>query len=158
MTLWETPIYRFRVPVSEESVNLKEVVVDVTGSAPPFKEPSDNLKQVLDDIFDSKELGSIDRVLEFGAAKLKNIPYILKKGKTVSAVEFETLAENNMTKANLKKCEKYGSKFEELIFPNPFLNDKRTFDLALLLNVLPVMPIPAERLYVLKLLYEKLNR
>src|SRR5438309_965330 len=122
MTLWETPVYRFRVPVSEESPDdLKEIVVDVTGSAPSFKEPSDNLKQVLDDVFASKELSSIGRVLEFGAAKLKNIPYILKKEKTVCAVEFESLAENNMTKANLRKCKKYGSRFEELIFPNPFL-------------------------------------
>jgi len=159
MTFWDTPVYRFRVPVSEESpVDLKEIVVNVTGSAPPFKEPSENLKQVLDDVLTSGELTSIDRILEFGAAKLKNIPYLLKKGKTVCAVEFEELAENDMTKANLKKCRRYSSKFEELIFPNPFLNDTKTFDLALLLNVLPVMPVPAERLYVLRLLWEKLNR
>src|SRR5207249_6485349 len=126
MTFWETPVYRFRVPVSEENpIELKEIVVDVTGSAPPFREPSDNLKQVLDDVLSSKELGRIDRVLEFGAAKLKNIPYLLKKGKKVCAVEFKVLTENKMTKANLRKCQKYGSRFEELIFPNPFLSDPK---------------------------------
>jgi hypothetical protein len=158
MSLWENPIYRFRVPVNEETpIDLKEIVVDVTGSAPPFREPSPNLKQVLDDIFNSVAPTGVDNVLEFGAAKLKNIPYILSKGKNVCAVEFEKLAVNAMTKANLEECRKYGSRFQELIFPNPFLNDAKKFDLVLLANVLSIMPVPAERLFVLKILYDKLN-
>jgi hypothetical protein len=55
MGLWESPIYRFRVPVNEESsIDLKEIVVDVTGSASPFKEPSENLKEVLEDVFSAE--------------------------------------------------------------------------------------------------------
>jgi hypothetical protein len=64
---------------------------------------------------------------------------------------------NDMTKANIKKCKKYREKFQEIIFPNPFTNDEKKFDLILLLNVLSVMPIPSERLFLLKLLHEKLN-
>lgn len=158
MGLWESPIYRFRVPTNEETpVDLKEIVVDVTGSAPSFKEPSENLKEVLGDIFAAGTPFVIESVLEFGAAKLKNISYILSKGKKVCAVEFEELAGNAMTKANIEECRKYGDNFQELIFPNPFLNDTKKFDLVLLANVLPVMPVPAERLYVLKTLYDKLN-
>lgn len=158
MSLWKSPIYRFRVPVEEETpVDLKEIVVDVTGSAPPFKEPSENLKEVLEDVFSPKASLGIGSVLEFGAAKLKNIPYILSKGKKVCAVEFEELTENPMTKANIDRCTQYGDSFQELIFPHPFLSDARKFDLVLLANVLSIMPIPAERFYVLKTLHEKLN-
>jgi len=158
MGLWKSPIYRFRVPISiDESEDLKEIIIDVTGSAPPFKEPSENLKEILDEIFTPESYGKIDTVLEFGAAKLKNIPYILKKGKCVCAVEFQELMTNDMTKANIKKCKKYREKFQEIIFPNPFTNDEKKFDLILLLNVLSVMPIPSERLFLLKLLHEKLN-
>lgn len=157
--LWTTPIYRFRIPKDDnsESEDLKEIVIDVTGSAPPFKEPSDTLKEILQDIFNSDSLKKIETVLEFGAGKLKNIPYLLKQGKTVCAVEFKELTQNSFTKKNIKKGEKYGQKFHKLIFPNPFLSDSKKFDLALLLNVTPVMPIPAERLYLLEILYDKIN-
>jgi hypothetical protein len=155
--LWENPIYRFRVPVDNSNpVELKEVVVDVTGSAPPFKEPSPNLKLVFDDLFSSQNNFGITSIIEFGAAKLKNVPYLLRLGKIVAAVEFETLAENEFTKANLEECRK-SPNFQELIYPNPFLADDKEFDLAILANVLPVMPVPAERLYVLKTLYDKIK-
>lgn len=87
VTLWESPIYKFRIPEdpeNDECENLKEIFIDVTGSAPPFKEPSENLKNILKEIFHTYP--QIKTVLEFGAAKLKNIPFILKQGKTVYAV------------------------------------------------------------------------
>jgi hypothetical protein len=157
--LWTTPIYRFRVlkdddPASDE---MKEIVIDVTGSAPSFTEPSDGLKEVLHDIFTASSLERIETVVEFGAGKLKNIPFILKQGKKACAVDFRELGENPFTKKNVKKCEKYGSRFQKLVYPNPFLSDRRRFDLALLLNVPPVMPVPAERLYLLDVLYSKVN-
>lgn len=158
--LWTTPIYRFRLPKDDnpESQTLKEIVIDVTGSAPPFTEPSDGLKEVLREIFKQGNYKKIETVLEFGAGKLKNLPFILKQGKTVCAVEFKELSENSFTKENFKECRKYGSKFQKMIFPNPFLSDSKMFDLALLLNVPPVMPVPAERLYLLNLLYNKINK
>jgi len=158
--LWESPIYKFRIPNNEEiseSSEFKEIVIDVTGSAPPFKEPSDGLKEVLREIFNSDSFTNITNVLEFGAAKLKNIPFILKQGKTVCAIEFKELSENAFTKENIKKCEKYAAKFQKLIFPNPFLSKNQKFDLALILNVMPVMPVFAERMYLLNLLYGKIK-
>ena len=155
--MWESPIYRFRIPEDEDPEKLKEIVIDVTGSAPPFKEPSDALKEILDEIFKSDSFEKIDMVLEFGAAKLKNIPYILKKGKTVCVVEFKELTQNSFTKENIKKCKRYGNKFQEMVFPNPFITDSRKFDLALLLNVPPVMPVFAERMYLIELLSDKVK-
>jgi hypothetical protein len=158
--MWENPIYRFRVPKDEnnsESSKLKEIIIDVTGSAPPFTVPSDALKEILTEIFSSEDFKKIDTVVEVGAAKLKNIPFILSKGKTVCAVEFKELMENYHTKKNIEKCEKYGSKFQQVVFPNPFIPDTRKFDLAMLINVPPIMPVFAERLYLLNLLYEKVN-
>lgn len=157
--IWTTPIYRFRIPKDDnsESEELKEIVIDVTGSAPSFKEPSEALKEILQEIFASGSFTKIDTVLEFGAGKLKNIPYILKQGKIVCAVEFKELTENSFTKKNLKKCEKYGVQYQNLIFPNPFLTDTKKFDLGLLLNVPPVMPVLAERLYLLEILHGKIN-
>lgn len=152
--LWTSPKYRFRISIDDDPEQLKEIVIDVTASAPPFKEPSDDLKEVLRDTFKSYKIRTI---VEFGAGKLKNIPFILDQGKTVCAVDFKELSQNPFTKQNLKRCAKYGSKFQKLIFPEPFLRDTKQFDLALLLNVPPIMPVPAERLYLLDVLYKKIN-
>ena len=154
--MWESPIYRFRIP-KDESPKLKEIVIDVTGSAPRFDEPSDALQEILLDIFNSGNFKKVDTVIEVGAAKLKNIPFILDKGKTVCAVEFKELMDNYHTKKNIEKCEKYKSKFQPIVFPNPFISDTKKFDLAMLINVPPIMPVFAERLYLLNLLYEKVN-
>jgi len=99
-TLWTTPIYKFRIPVDGEPEQLREIVIDVTASAPPFKEPSDDLKEVLREVFKSFKTKT---VVEFGAGKLKNIPFILDQGKTVSAVDFKELSQNPFTKKNLRK-------------------------------------------------------
>lgn len=154
--IWKSPIYRFRVPTDDDE-NLKEVVVDVTGSAPSQGEPSKALQSTLKYIFSNSEYGEIDSVLEFGAGKLKNIPFLLKQGKNVGAVEFEELGENDITKSNVKIASKYGKKFEKLLFPNPFISNSKKYDLALLLNVPPVMPVPAERLILFDILYKKIN-
>ncbi len=152
--LWKSPVYRFRVPTDDDD-NLIEVVVDVTGSAPSQGEPSKALQTTLKYIFSKYD--EIESVLEFGAGKLKNIPFLLKQGKNVGAVEFEELGENDITKRNLKIASKHGKKFEKLLFPNPFISNPKKYDLILLLNVPPVMPVPAERLILLDILHKKIN-
>jgi hypothetical protein len=158
--LWDSPIYRFRLPRGvnpEEPNEFEEVVIDVTGSAPTFKEPSDELKSILQEITTSSDYGGIDTVMEFGAAKLKNIPFILGLGKTVCAVEFEKLTTNDIVKENIRKCQAFGSKFRSVLFPNPFIFDDSEYDLVLLLNVLPVMPLFSERMYLLDLISSRVR-
>jgi len=104
--IWESPIYKFRIPKNPNETNsseLIEIVFDVTRSAPPFEEPSKGLQTVLTDIFESGDFKTINNVIEFGAAKLKNIPYILEKGKNVCAVDFEKLIENPITRENIRE-------------------------------------------------------
>lgn len=155
--LWDTPVYRFRISISEESEFLKEVVFDVTGSAPSFTEVKDTMRGVWDSLLNSADLTRITSVLDFGAAKFRNTLYFLNKGKKVAAVEFEDLPKKSEdARAILDKCE--GKKgFQHLIFPQPFITNPEKYDLVLLVNVLPVMPVFAERLLVLDLLYDKVN-
>lgn len=68
-TLWETPVYNFRIPVSEQSNNLKEITIDVTKSAPSFEEVLDTMKNVFDELLKSDEGKQISSVIDVGAAK-----------------------------------------------------------------------------------------
>lgn len=158
--LWDSPIYRFRLPRGEnpeEPNGFEELVIDVTGSAPTFKKPSDELKLILQEITTSPDYEKIETVMEFGAAKLKNVPYILSMGKTVCAVEFEKLTTNDIVKENIKKCEAFGTQFKKVLFPNPFIFDNTIYDLVLLLNVIPVMPVFSERMYLLELISSRVG-
>jgi hypothetical protein len=159
--LWESPIYRFRMPKGgnpDESTYFDEIVIDVTDSAPNFKKPSEDLQAALNHIFTSGEYLNIDSVLEFGAAKLKNIPFILGHQKSACAVEFRELVESKAVEETLRVCESHGAKYERAVFPHPFISHQKKYDMALLANVLPVMPVFAERLFVLDILYSKVRK
>ncbi len=154
--LWKTPIYRFRVPLSEDSDDLQEIIFDVTGSAPPFTDVKDTMSGVFDKLL-LEEGKKADKILDFGAAKLRNTLYFLNKGKKVCAVEFEELSKRSSdAKDILKKCQK-SKNFQKLVFPNPFIEHNEKFDLVLLVNVLPVMPVFAERLLALQLIHKKVK-
>ncbi|MCH7560314.1 MAG: hypothetical protein IIC67_02915, partial [Thaumarchaeota archaeon] len=154
--IWQDSVYRFRVPVKDET-KLQEIFVDVTGSAPTFNEVFDTMTKVFNDLLKSDECRNVTTVLDFGAAKFRNTLFFLKKGKKTSAVEFEKLAKNsNQAKKILKKCENYDN-YENVIFPYTFIEHNAKYDLCLLVNVLPVMPVFAERLLVLQVLHEKTN-
>ena len=100
---------------------------------------------------------NIKTVLDFGAGKLRNSLYFVNEGKQVTAVEFEELYKNSKDgKKMLEKCSKKNN-FKHLIFPYPFITDRQTYDLTVLVNVIPVMPIFAERLMLLDLLYDRVN-
>src|SRR5207247_8913415 len=103
--MWETPVYRFRVPVSADSEFLKEVLIDVTDSAPSHTDVKDTMRTVWDTILDSEDLGRIATVLDFGAGKFRNTVYWLNKGKHVAAVEFEDLPQkSDDAKSMLDRC------------------------------------------------------
>lgn len=159
--LWESSIYKFRIPVdptlTEES-QLKEIGIDVTLSAPPFKDPGEVLSGVFDNVFESINSKTKLRILDFGAAKLRNTVYLLEKGHTVRAVEFEKLVnEPGQARVMHEKARRFKARFGELVLPHAFVNSKERFDLVLLINVLSTMPVPAERLMVLQYCHDKLK-
>jgi hypothetical protein len=159
--LWESSIYKFRVPVDPnqpEESQLKEIGIDVTLSAPPFNEPGEVLGGVFENVFESISSKSKLNVLDFGAAKLRNTIYFLEKGHSVRAVEFEKLL-NQVDQARQmhEKAKRFKDKFGELVLPHAFVNSKERFDLVLLINVLSTMPVPAERLMVLQHCHDKLK-
>jgi len=158
--IWESSIYKFRVPANadEQQSDLKEIAIDVTLSAPPFPDPGDVLESAFAEVFDY--LGDKEqlRILDFGAAKLRNTVYLLKKGYEVQPVEFEKLLnEAGQALEMREKAKEFKDKFSEPVFPNAFVNAKQRFDLVLLINVLSIMPVPAERLMVLEYCREKLK-
>lgn len=155
-SLWESPIYKFRIPINDQSNNLKEITIDVTKSAPSFEEVLDTMKSVFDELLKSDEGKQISSLVDVGAAKFRNTLYFLKKGKKVSGVEFETLTKTSeQAKRILAECKKLG--FKDPIFPHKFIKHESKYDLALLINVPPVMPIYAERLFLLQVLYDKVK-
>lgn len=156
--IWKSPIYKFRIPLSEESDKLKEIVFDVTGSAPPFEDVKNTMKGVFNEFLSSKEGEKVKSVVDFGAAKLRNTLYFLNKNKKVAAVEFEELKKNSgQAKRIYEKCKNKPNLFEEWLFPYPFIDHKEKYDLGLLINVLPIMPVFSERLMVLQVLYSKIK-
>ncbi len=95
--IWQSPIYEFRIPAGADKAGhdlIKEVVVDVTTSAPRFADPGKTLGGVLGDVLDYLRLAKgekISRILDFGAGKLRNTVYLLQKKHDVTAVEFGNL-------------------------------------------------------------------
>lgn len=158
--IWESSIYKFRVPANaeEQQGDLKEIAIDVTLSAPPFPDPGDVLESAFGEMFDYLGDKKKLKILDFGAAKLRNTVYLLKKGYQVQAVEFEKLLnEPGQAFEMREKAKEFKDKFGEPVFPDAFVNSKQRFDLVLLINVLSIMPVPAERLLVLQYCRERLK-
>ncbi|HEC40060.1 hypothetical protein LCGC14_0706080 [marine sediment metagenome] len=155
--MWESPFYRFRYPKNPnnwDSDELYEIVIDVSLTPPSQAKPAQSLITVLKKVFELYP--NIQSVLDFGAGKLRVTPFLLKEGKEACAIEFEKTTQNKTAQMNLAKCQNYGNRFKQLVFPNQFLTDTQKFDLIILINVIPFMPIFAERIYLLSSLNEKL--
>lgn len=150
--MWETPIYKFNVL---EKAKRKTIHIDVTGSAPNFKEPGKQLEGVFKTLLNGLEPQKT-KILDFGAAKLRNTIYLLKKGYTVYSCEFDDLFKRSKQAEDfLEKAKKYKN-FKPLIFPKEFINFNKKFDVILLVNVINIMPIALERLAALALFREKI--
>jgi hypothetical protein len=162
--IWEKPLYPFRTPMGlddEDRRMLAEVYIDVTGSVPSFDTPEPStstlgnaFEEVLKEFPKKRKLN----ILDFGAGKLRNSIYFLDKGHMVHAVEFENL-KNSSTHAKklFAKAGAHYKNFKEYIFPEGFLKSKEKFDLVILVNVLTIMPVPAERWLVLLLCHERIK-
>ena len=157
--MWESPIYKFRIPLVKTSEEKAiELTLDVTKSipkGPASRVVAPDFKNCLTNIINNYKT---KKILEFGAGNFKNIRYLLDKGLTVHAVDFEEVLEQNSTKEHYKKCEKHEERFGQIIFPTEFLNKTGQYDLIILSHVLTVMPVFLERLLALKLLYSKTKK
>ena len=74
--IWKSPVYRFRVPIEENSNELKEIVIDVTGSAPNFEDVKDSMSNVFEKLLESEECKNVQRVLDFGQQITKHLLFL----------------------------------------------------------------------------------
>jgi len=151
--MWESPIYKFKTEVKG---GRKEILIDVTGSAPNFSVPGKQLEGSFEVLLNGLN-PSKTKILDFGGAKLRNTLHLLKKGYAVYACEFDDLFKRSKQAEDfLKECKKFKN-FKKLVFPNDFVDFEDEFDVILLVNVLDIMPVPIERLCVLALCREKMK-
>ena len=152
--MWESPIYKFKTEIGGK---LKEIYIDVTGSAPTFNKPGKQLEGTFKDLLKGLD-PSKTKILDFGGAKLRNTLYLLEKGYTVYACEFDDLFKRSK-QANdyLEQAKNQYPNFKKLVFPHDFVDFEEQFDVILLINVLDIMPVPIERLCVLALCREKMK-
>ncbi|HEA46598.1 MAG TPA: class I SAM-dependent methyltransferase [Candidatus Pacearchaeota archaeon] len=151
--MWESPIYKVTAEIKGGN---KDILIDVTGSAPNFSEPHKQLEgtfEVLLQGLDPKKT----KILDFGAAKLRNTLYLLDKGYTVYACEFNDLFKRSQQAKDFYDACKGYRNFKTLIFPDDFIGFDKKFDVVLLINVLNIMPVPIERLCALALCRQKMK-
>lgn len=157
--IWKSPIYKFVIQGdlddNDEQI-YKEITIDVTDSVPTQDSPGIVLGSVIDQVL--HEVPKKALILDFGAGKLRNTLHLLKKGYSVCAVEFEKTSQaTDIATTIYEKAASYGNKFHRLVFPHEFLRTELKFDLALLINVCSIMPVPSERLLVLQYIRTKLK-
>lgn len=147
--MWEEPLYKLRR-------GGRTVIVDVTLSAPRQEEHVTVLPDVIAYLKEQGE--AVQSILDFGAGKLRNSVYLARKGFEVCAVEYEAPFKNEdgRHKQRLERAKRYPN-FKELIFPHQFLASKRQFDLAILCNVITIVPVHKHRILILKYCYERLR-
>lgn len=144
--MWETPYYRL-------PFHGKKILVDVTLAAPRQPEPV----SVLPDVLAYLKKEQISSILDFGAGKLRNTLYLLKRGFQVYAVEYEAqFTQYELSKTRLAQARRYPN-FRQLIFPHEFFECERRFDLAILVNVVNYIPVKRHRSLVIKYCAQKLR-
>jgi hypothetical protein len=160
--VWEKPFYPFRIPAGRDKNGqqlLKEVWIDVTLSAPPFATPKDTLSRVLKDILGKFPNIHEIKVLDLGAGKLRNTLFLLEMDcKEVVAVDYAQQRTTKYGMAMYGRAQKYPG-FKSYEFPGEFIKlKKKKFDLILLINVVNIMPVPVERLFLLTQCFDRLKK
>ena len=159
--MWESPIYKLNQFVgTDEDDNrvYKQIVIDVTRSAPSFAAPGIALTGALEMTLAAAGVGPQDTILDFGAGKLRNTLYLLQRGYRVCAVEYaHQFTHSKPARENLARAEaEFGDRFSKLIYPADFVASTRRFKLVLLINVVTIMPVPSERQLVLQACHQQL--
>ena len=156
--MWERSIYNFEEESSSngEAVT-KQFTINVTYSAPRnLDDPGKALIGIFNKMTAGRKPADV-KILDVGAAKLRNTLWLLQKGYQVWAVEFPELRDRlEDAREKWERAEKY-SNFHSVTFPSDFIKLKEKFDFILLINVINVMPIPSERFVLLSICREKLK-
>jgi 2-polyprenyl-3-methyl-5-hydroxy-6-metoxy-1,4-benzoquinol methylase len=134
---WDDPYFRYRIPK-------REIIVDVTASIPNFENEVDALGDVVAEFQRRK----YNKICDFGAGKLRNTLFLLKKKFRVWAVEFEEAFDTPAAQKMRKKARDHGG-FFELKYPREFLHFSETFDAVLLINVINIVPEKSHRVKIL---------
>ena len=155
--MWDNPYYFFRILHIDRVGNIgyKEIIVNVILSA-RYLDPKKDLRNILDILIGYDSEYDIKSVLDFGCGKLRTVDFVISRGKKNVVVDFkDILSKHKYLQDKLKNLEN-NALFTRMNFPLPFINDRAKFDLCLLINVLPIMPVFLERLLVLQILHEKI--
>ena len=144
---WKSPYYRY-------TSQRRSIVVDVTGSIPNFTGEIDGLSDVEAE-FKSRKF---TKILDFGAGKLRNTRYLLRKGYRVWAVEFKEGYDTPKAEQIFGQTQKKYDKFFFLEYPCSFLQFKGEFDAVLLINVVNIVPQPEDRKKILVECAKRLKR
>jgi hypothetical protein len=145
--LWKSPIYNLRASTGTK------VTIDVTTSISAGLPPSKVLTEKVIPFFLSLGIG---RILDFGAGALRHTLPLLAAGFDVYAVEFESGLQRATSASALTQARSFPN-FTSLVWPHDFIKNTARFDAILLCYVLQTMPVPSERLRLLKLLKKKLK-
>ncbi len=135
---WGSPYYEYKIPRRKGKIN-------VTRSIPPFKVEIDGLSDVLAQFRDR----DLKKICDFGAGRLRNSLYLLRKQFKVWAVEFKEAEETDFGKKMYAKARKYDD-FFVLKYPDQFLGFDHKFDAILLINVCHIVPKESERKRILR--------
>lgn len=144
--LWSSSIYRLKAKAGHD------VTIDVTTSINAALQANSVFIETIIPLFTER---GVKRIVDFGAGSLRNTIPLLPAGFSVCAVEFERAFARDVCREAKATAEQF-TNFTPLVWPEAYLKDHRRFDAALLCYVLQTMPIPTERLAVLRSLKKKL--
>lgn len=157
--MWESPIYRFEDEITDRNGEIKKrsSYIDVTYSAPRnLYVPGFQLENIFKKITKDKKPEDV-KILDVGAAKLRNTNWLLQKKFQVWAVEYPELSTRSEDAKEKWEYAKQYDNFHQVTFPNEFKKLDGKFDVILLINVINVMPIPLERYALISLCRKKIK-
>lgn len=148
----------FSSPYYPARLKGEKVTIDVTNSISYGLPPNKNLILDLTSWMDNR--GSTS-VIDFGAGALRHAIELLRHGYDVTVVEYKAAFDrphgaNRLAEAK-RVAKRSGTVFNSLIWPDEFLDSTETYDVALLIYVLQVVPVQKHRTIILDKLAKSLD-
>lgn len=158
IVIWRLPKYKLYTNSGlDDQESFKEIPIDVTRSVPPFPETGRALTEALSDALNDFSAKSEINILDYGAGRFRNTIHLLRSNPKnhVGAVEFREL--EDAWKTHIPEANRFHQRFKQIVYPEDFFGTQQKFDLVIFINVLNIMPVPAERLLAINYCREKLN-